>query len=186
LSTDSFISQPEIVRIVPCLADPSKIRFTALFDKDVSESFPYLNALLPGAIYNHAGKTITLHREGRLLSIYPTRVEAAKVDHKEDAEAIIGWITKLINSSFQNRNTITPIYKRRDRLTVLDVIKLLPGTNCRCCGLHTCLAFAALLAAERTSILNCRDIFLVDYTAKRKELISLLLASGYSVPEAFA
>lgn len=185
MGKDTFVHNLEIVRVIACLADPNKIRFTANFDRDVAETFPYLNAILPGAIYNHPGKTLTLHRDGRLLTIYALKVEAAKIENRDDAQDVVRWIVGLINECHRKRATIKPNFERRERLGVIDIVKLLPGTNCKRCGQPTCLAFAAFLAAERVSIMICTDIFLSDYSERRKELITLLKASGYSVPESF-
>jgi ArsR family metal-binding transcriptional regulator len=178
-----FVRHLQIVRVLPCLADPSKIRFSSQFDRDVSEIFPYLNAVFQGAIYNHAGKSLTLRRDGRLISLHPQRMEAAKVEGFDDARAIVCWMVELINDCHRHKLAIDPDFSRRDRLTVLDVVKLLPGTNCRKCGLLTCLAYAAALSDEKVSVLTCADLFLEAYRDKRDELISLLRSSGYPLPD---
>jgi len=45
-----------IERIMPCFAEPEKIRFIASIDEDISEFMPFLNRIIPGAIYNHKTK----------------------------------------------------------------------------------------------------------------------------------
>ncbi len=42
-------------------------------------------------------------------------------------------------------------------LTGLQIQKLLPGTNCKKCGLNTCLAFAMKLAAKKAELSECPD-----------------------------
>jgi len=182
---EKFVRHLEIVRVIPCLADPAKIRFSSRFDRDVGEIFPYLNATVPGSIYTHAGKSLTLRRQGSLIALYPHRVEASKVADLDEAKAIVSWIIELINDLDRRRLDIRPDFERHDRLTVLDIVKLLPGTNCRGCGLATCLAFAAALGEEKVSILSCTDLFLSSYHEKRAALLNLLRASGYSAPEEF-
>ncbi len=187
LETDDgrFVRHLQIVRVLPCLADPNKIRFISEFDRDASEIFPYANAVLPGAIYHHAGKSLTLRREGRLITLYPRRVVAAKVNDFDDARAIVAWIIDLLNDCDRRRLDIDPDFRRRERLGVLDVVKLLPGTNCRRCGQATCLAFAAFLCEEKLSILSCSDLFIEPHREKREDLLALLRAGGYSLPEGF-
>jgi ArsR family metal-binding transcriptional regulator len=181
-----FVSQLEIVRVIPCLADPSKIRFSSRFDRDVSEILPYVNATLEGAIYTHAGKSLTLRRQGSLITLYPRRLEASKVSNLDDAKRIVAWIVDMINDLDRRRLQIDPDFERHDHLTVLDVLKLLPGTNCKGCGLATCLAFAAALSDEKVTILTCTDLFLTQYHEKREELLKLLRAGGYPVPAEFS
>ncbi len=43
-------------------------------------------------------------------------------------------------------------------LTGLDIFKLLPKTNCKKCGMPTCLAFAMQLAQKRAKLEDCPDV----------------------------
>lgn len=182
---EQLLNDIRIVQVIPCLANPDKIRFTADFKKDISEVFPYVNAVLNGAIYNHAGKTLTLRRDGRLITLHSKSISASKINDVRDAHATIDWLIALLNECHHKRFTINPCFERRDRLNVIDVVRLLPGTNCKKCCQPTCLSFAAMLAAEKESIAACRDIFLAEYGDKRTELLALLRAGGYAVPDVF-
>jgi len=117
--------------------------------------------------------------------LYPTTVSAAKINDVNDAHDVIAWLLKLINDCHNKRDTIKPTFDRRDRLQVIDIVRLLPGTNCKKCGQVTCLAFAALTASEKESVLKCREILLVDNVDKRHELFALLRAGGYPIPDGF-
>jgi len=50
-------------------------------------------------------------------------------------------------------------------LTGLEIYKLLPKTNCKKCGMPTCLAFAMALAQKRAKLEDCPD---VSQEAKKK------------------
>jgi acetyl-CoA decarbonylase/synthase complex subunit gamma len=43
-------------------------------------------------------------------------------------------------------------------LTGLDIFKLLPKTNCKKCGMPTCLAFAMQLAQKRAKLESCPEV----------------------------
>jgi len=43
-------------------------------------------------------------------------------------------------------------------LTGLEIFKLLPKTNCKKCGMPTCLAFAMQLAQKKAKLENCPDV----------------------------
>src|SRR5512147_2060801 len=43
-------------------------------------------------------------------------------------------------------------------LTGLDIFKLLPKTNCKKCGMPTCLAFAMQLAQKRAKLEACPEV----------------------------
>jgi len=180
-----FVNKIEIIETMPCLADPEKIRFIARIEKDVSEVFPYLNSVLKGAIYNHNARTLTLKKEGRLITLHPDRIAAGKVIDEKDAWQIIEWLKECMNDCYDKRDSLAPSYERRAKLTALDIFKLLPGTNCRRCGELTCLAFAVHLSGEEVSIMKCAELFLAEYSEKRTELLQVLKASGYDVPSVF-
>jgi len=169
-----------------CMADPRKIRFRAVLDEDVGELLPYLNAMLPGAIYNHAGRSLTIRKDGRLITLYPRRIEGAKFEDERDAREVLAWLKEKMEYCFEHRAELEPSYERREGLAAMDVYKLLPGINCQKCGERTCLAFALRLVNEEVSILRCGPLFQAEHRAERGELIRLLQAGGYPVPEAFA
>ncbi|MFQ6033292.1 MAG: (Fe-S)-binding protein [Candidatus Bipolaricaulia bacterium] len=171
-----MLGEIRIERIMACMADPRKIRFRAALDEDIGELLPYLNAILPGAIYNHAGRSLTIRKDGRLITLYPRRIDGAKFEDERDAREVLDWLKEEIEYCFEHR----------EELAAVDVYKLLPGSNCKRCGERTCLAFALRLVAEETSVLRCSPLFQAEHQEKRRELIRLLQAGGYPVPEAFA
>jgi len=175
----------EITHVLPCPADPGKIRFHAEPPSDLRGALPYLNAVIPGAIYNHAALALTFHKEHRIICLYPRRITGAKADDVEDARAVLDWLRELINETWSRRGEIEPCYDRRERLTALAIYKLLPATNCRRCGLPTCLAFAVGLAAEDRSIMQCPPLFDAPFAGKRDVLLRMLCDAGYEVPNGF-
>ena len=182
---EHFVKNIGIEHILPCLADPAKIRFIARFERDISEILPYLNAVLEGAIYNHEGRTLTIKKGGRLISLHPRQIAAGKVLDEKDAREIIDWLKGLINHCWENRGRIKPSFERRRKLVALDIYKLLPGTNCRACGELTCLAFAVKLGEAQSDAIKCAPLFTGEEQEKRRILLGLLKDAGYSVPAPF-
>ncbi len=182
---NALVTSIEITHVLPCLADPAKIRFHAETSAELTGVLPYLNAVIHGAIYNHAVPALTFNKDYRIISLHPRRITGAKVDDLDDARAILDNLTALINDTWARRAGITPSYERRERLTPVDVFKLLPRTNCRQCGLPTCLAFAVDIASEKRSIIRCAPLFDADSADKRHLLLTLLTDAGYQVPSPF-
>ena len=175
----------KITRVLPCLADPEKIRIIAEIPDGIHEVFPYLNATLKGCIYNHVANTLTIRKDQKLISLHPFHITVAKVKDEEEAEEVLRWLNDLINETYEKREQIEPDYSTAAELKALDVYKLLPGTNCKKCGEPTCLAFAVKLAGRDAEIINCDPLFLEKYQEKRKVLIELLQAAGYPIPASF-
>lgn len=180
-----FVEAIAITRILPCPSEPGKIRVNAEPSRDVSGLLPYLNAVLGRPIYNPAAPALTVNRDGRIITIYPHMVFMAKVCDEADARAQLDWVRGALNDVHARRAEIQPVHERRQRLTELEIYKLLPGTNCKACGRLTCLAFAVELAAGRVGVLQCSPLFDGSYQDKRQVLLQLLDAAGYAVPDAF-
>jgi len=55
------------------------------------------------------------------------------------------WIKRQSNGIYARRDEIEPLYTSKAGLKVRGILKLLPMTNCKVCGLATCMAYAAAL-----------------------------------------
>jgi ArsR family metal-binding transcriptional regulator len=64
----------KITRILPCIADPEKIRVIAEVSDEIHEVFPYLNSVLKGCIYNHAALTLTIRNEEKLITLHARHI----------------------------------------------------------------------------------------------------------------
>src|SRR3989339_403256 len=168
----AFLNKIRIIQVLPCIAMPNRIRFTAELDRDISEIMPYLNTVIEGAIYSHEGHNISLKKEDRMIGIQATQISAGKAIDLKDANDLLNWLKDIINETYEKRDSIKPSYERRKKLTALDVYKLLPATNCKKCGELTCMAFAVKLAAEERSVLVCSELFSGNYNEKRDVLLN--------------
>jgi ArsR family metal-binding transcriptional regulator len=169
-----------ITRVLPCLADPEKIRVIAEIWDEIHEVFPYLNASLKGCIYNHPALTLTIKKDGKLLTLHAHHITLAKIEDEDEAEEILKWLQTLINETFERRDQIEPNYSKGAELKALDIYKLLPGTSCKKCGELTCLAFAVKLVGQEIEVSKCIPLLLDEYQEKRRVLSELLHAAGYN------
>lgn len=180
-----LVDSIEITHLLPCFADPSKIRIHARPSADLADVLPYLNTVLQRAIYHHAAPALTATREHRIICVHPQLVTGAKIDDADDARTQLEWLRETINETWERRRDVEPRYDRREKLTPLPIYKLLPGTNCRECGVLTCLAFAVEMAGERASIMRCSPLFTPPLAGKRNLLLEMLANAGYEVPSVF-
>ena len=180
-----LLNSCKITRILPCLADPEKIRVIADVWGEIHEVFPYLNAILKGCIYNHPANTLTIKKDGKMFTLHAHHITLAKIEDEKEAEEILGWLRDLINETYEKRDQIEPNYSMAAELKALDLFKLLPGTNCKRCGELTCLAFAVKLVGRDIEITKCDPLFSEKYQEKRNVLLELLKAAGFEVPSEF-
>jgi ArsR family metal-binding transcriptional regulator len=175
----------KITRVLPCLADPEKIRVIAEISGEIHEAFPYLNATLKGCIYNHPALTLTIKKDGKLFTLRAHHITLAKIEDESEAEEILIWLKNLINETYEKRDRIEPDFSKGADLKALDIFKLLPGTNCRKCSEPSCLAFAVKLVGRDIEITKCDPLFSEKYHEKRNVLLDLLHAAGFEVPSEF-
>lgn len=161
-------------RVLDCIADPTKNRATAAFLNDVSPVFPYLNAVMQGIQFNPGSNSVTLKREGRLLTFYARGAVMAKVDGAEDALAQLQWFCDLCNEVWARREHIVPDYLRRAIVGPLDIYKLLPRLNCKACGERTCMAFAVGLLLGQRRVSDCPLLQEPEYAENGKRLAELM------------
>jgi ArsR family metal-binding transcriptional regulator len=174
-----LLSSYNITRILPCLADPEKIRVIAEIPDEIHEVFPYLNATLKGCIYNHPANTLTIKKDGKLFTLHFQHITLAKIEDEKEADEILRWLKDLINETYEKREQIEPNYSMAAELKALDIYKLLPGTNCKKCGEPACLAFSVKLVGRDIEIAKCDPLFLPEFKEKRDVLLDLLRAAGY-------
>jgi len=138
--------------------------------QDVSEVLPYLNAILPNAVYDHGAQVITWKSGSREISLRPRLLAISDVDGREDAAVQAGEIAALINDTWERRAGIAPNYRKRQRPPALALYRLLPGGNCKVCGAETCWIFAARLSAGVAELDACTPLFEDVYTVRREAL----------------
>jgi len=174
-----------ITSVLPCMADPNLIRIWADFSDDISEIMPYLNAVIKGAIYNPNWPALTLKKGERLITVYARQIAIGKLFDEKDALETLEWFKNLVNDTFARKNEIVPLYETRRNLNAIDIYKLLPGKNCRECGVPTCLAFAVQIISGSLNIIKCAPLFSAEFQDRRHELLRILQAAGYEIPSEF-
>ncbi len=171
---ETWLHEIAVVHVEPCLADPSEWRLTAKPDRDMTDMLPYLNAVLPGARYTHETKTLSLKREGMLVTIMPDEVRVALVPSLDAGRALLEWLRDMVNDTYTRRADIVPHEGLQHLPSALDLYKLLPRTNCARCGLGTCIAFALRLASGNGRVAECPPLLEDGFLASRIALQTLL------------
>jgi ArsR family metal-binding transcriptional regulator len=170
---DDLFGDAAIMLIASCTTDEQRLRCLAHLSGDLSDAFPYLNAVMPAARFNPKGPTLTYLEEHRLVTLYARRVAIAKADELIDAWRLLEDVRRRVNDAWARRDEITPSWEARAKPTLLDLIKALPRTNCRACGQATCTAFATRLLNGVALPAECLPIWEGDYAHLKEPLIDL-------------
>lgn len=133
------ISRPE------CNPNFQSLHCIAHLDDDISAVLPYLNTELGGHQFTKDPPSVTFKIHGRLITLHPRKIAVNALESVEQAEKILEWLRSQINEIWARRDEIEPSYTPAPTPTLLEVLKLLPRTNCKECGQPTCLVFATHL-----------------------------------------
>ncbi len=166
-----------------CNFSADKVNAIVTLSDDISQVLPYLNRTLKGLHYIDQSKILTIKMKGHLVTFRPKEIAITKLEDEKEARAVMEELKQIINETYENRNQIEPDYTTPKELKSADVLKLLPGINCKECGERTCFAFTYKLLMHEIEISKCNPLFSMEFKGKRQALFRLLETTGYAVPE---
>jgi len=118
----------------------------AHLQQDVSEVLPYLNAVLGGYEYLKNPPAVIFRSRGKLITVHGNKIALNALRDEAEADKILEWLKKEINEAWEKREKIVPCCEGAPKPKLIEILKLLPKTNCKKCGDPTCMVFAARMA----------------------------------------
>jgi DNA-binding CsgD family transcriptional regulator/ArsR family metal-binding transcriptional regulator len=125
------------------------------FNNDLSPLFPYINAVASRSQLYEKPVYIKFVFEKRLCAFYAREGAFTPIGDMDQALDFLLKLFDFIDNIYKRSGNIVPNHKKFKPSSALDIYRLLPGSNCRNCGYPTCMAFAAALSRQHTSIVNC-------------------------------
>ena len=157
----------------------------ATFDADISPAFPFINAELGGWDYDQRNQVLLLKlAAGKWITLHPQKIAIRGARDIEECRALLEWIKGQINDIYDRRDQIIPRYVSQAGLKIMDILKLLPMTNCRACGYATCMAYAAALREGEISLNDCPPLGEDKYREKREKLQTYLASFSWRALDA--
>jgi ArsR family metal-binding transcriptional regulator len=144
---------------------------------DISAVFPYLNARLEDAIYDHENAILIGRYNRRRYAFRPHEIQLGMVADPSEAPSVAAEAVDTVNRVWSEREKITPSFRERQLPTVYDIYKRLPGTNCKECGYATCLACAADIRNGVVPPDRCPLLSKPEYEANREQIRKLFSQS---------
>jgi ArsR family metal-binding transcriptional regulator len=135
----------EIVR-PECRPEAESVHYIAHLNEDITEVIPYLNAVLGGFQYLKDPPSVSFKVHGKLIAVHPRMICINALRDEAEGEKIIEWMKGEINDAWERRGEIEPRFEGAPKPKVIEILKLLPKTNCRECGQPTCMVFAVQVA----------------------------------------
>ena len=167
------------MRLVEPECAPGSARYGAQINMpaDISAVFPYLNAVMENAWYDHENRILILREPQQAYAFRPNEIRVGRVQDRMQAELITSELINEVNRVWQERDSITPRFSERMLPTVMDIFKLLPKTNCKQCGYPTCLAYAADLRSGTAQLEQCPPLSQPEHTETREKISGLFLSA---------
>jgi DNA-binding CsgD family transcriptional regulator/ArsR family metal-binding transcriptional regulator len=153
---------PRFINPLPDVENPGAKIWSASFrlDQEVRHLFPYINASLDDALYYERPEHVRFTFNGYRCFLYPDLVAAHFFKSKAAAREFIAGFIDFLNGVEDQKKNIKPNYDRIKPIPIIDILKILPKTNCRECGYLTCMAFAAAVMKGKSGIDKCPGLAL--------------------------
>jgi len=151
-----------------CNPKATRVRCFAHLENDVREVLPFLKTVLGGG-YKKEPPALTLKNYGKMITIYPKKIAINALRDGEEAEKIVAWLQREINETWEKQYKIEPNIKSMQQPALIEVLKLLPKSNCKQCNERTCLLFAARVVEGSKDHNGCppmephKSLILQDY-----------------------
>jgi ArsR family metal-binding transcriptional regulator len=134
------------------------LRCVAYLDENISDVLPYLNTVLRGHQYITEPPSLTLKFNGKLITIYSQEIAINIVKDTAEADNILEWLKQEINDTWKRRDQIKPSFSVAQKPGILNILRLLPKTNCKECWQPTCMVFALLVTEGEKGPEDCPQL----------------------------
>jgi ArsR family metal-binding transcriptional regulator len=123
------------------------LRGLARLDAEITDLLPYLNTVLRGHLFMREPPSLTIKYRAKLITFHPREIAINILKDKAEAEEIMAWLQEVINDTWERQGAIAPSFEVPAKPRIMEILKILPRTNCRACGQPTCLVFATQVSA---------------------------------------
>jgi len=127
-------------------------------DNDIREVFPFINGTVENVRYQLRPLHVRFLHKKAACTLYPLEAMVAPLRGRDHAIAYIHDLIVFLNDIYARRHELRPSHRLyQPPVSVVDIVKMLPRTNCRQCGYPTCMAFAAAIRKGKVLPEDCPD-----------------------------
>ena len=140
---------------MPCPAEPGRTIVTGVPDRTLDETLPYV-ATLPGVIgWKPQALALTFRRPRGFMTLHRDRVFITQVRDPEEGLELLDALRDAVNAVRDKRAELVAVTAEKHRPCHLDILQLLPRTNCKQSDVPTCLAFAVAFVQNEKQLSEC-------------------------------
>ncbi|MEW6444150.1 MAG: (Fe-S)-binding protein [bacterium] len=164
---------------IDCLRSSTDFNVVMDLEEPIEDLLPYLAAALPGSSFVPGTGVINLVSAGHIIGIYASQITITLVAGPEEGARLCGEYFTKIRDVRNRKEEITPVRERRPGLTLMDILRALPKTNCGSCEEATCTAFAAKVFRREAPLSACPAF--TENRSRHEALLAKMAANGYEV-----
>jgi ArsR family metal-binding transcriptional regulator len=165
----------EIRQLLPCIADPSKLRVIANMSPPLGGILKILEPLFARGRYLDRTGSLIIQKEEIIITVYSSgKVGMGMIKNENEAREVLDNLRTTINEAI--KKGVTPPLREKIKVELMDIYKYLPQTNCRECGEQGCYSFAIRLMAGEVTLKRCALLKEPEYAINQEHLQVL---SGY-------
>lgn len=162
-----------------CPAEETRVRIVAQFDADLLPILEILFLHFKNVTYSRELKCIVKKKEGKITSIFGSgKVSITYLADHQEGIVNLNQIAELISKAFeylsQNGPVEPSLIQQHENLNALEIVKLLPQTNCGECGESGCFTFATRLLLGEHEIDDCSELLRDELSVRKGDLSKLL------------
>lgn len=124
-------------------------------DAEITPLFPFLNGAVENAVYYENPEHLRLTLEERRCHLFPRSISTYLFEDRHQARRFADRLVDFINDVHNRRAEIEPNYEKLRSTSIVDLLRILPRTNCGDCGHPTCQAFAVALNLKQAAPESC-------------------------------
>ena len=141
-----------------CNPSFESVHCIARLNEEVGKVLPYLNAVLGGTQYFNDPPEVMFHHHGKIIKVGAREIAVNALKDEQEADLILKCLKTEINQAWENRAAITPCNTGKIKPKLIEILRLLPKTNCRKCGQPTCMVFAAQVMEGGRGVEHCTEL----------------------------
>jgi len=169
LSQAKPVEITEIRQLLPCIADPSKLRVIANIAPPLGGILKILEPLFPRGRYLDRTGSLIIQKEEIIITVYSSgKVGMGMIKNESEAREVLEELRSTFNEAIKKE--VVPAPREKVKVEIMDIYKYLPQTNCGKCGEQGCYSFAIRLMAGEVILDRCTPLKEPRYTVNKEHL----------------
>jgi DNA-binding CsgD family transcriptional regulator/ArsR family metal-binding transcriptional regulator len=141
-----------------CMGDYPLMVAHFTLNGDISSLLPYINAVAENATFYESPVYIKFNLDDVLCGLHPSEGSAGLFENTLQAHEFLERLIAFLNELHERKSSITPNHRRHRHVPILEILGLLPKSNCGDCGYPACMAFAAALSRQEADPAQCTGL----------------------------